>query len=97
MVENLPAMQETWIQSLGQEGPLEKEMAGHSSILAFSQCQLLLYHHHHHHHCIKNTFFPYQGTSVKYLNLCKIRFLPQYLIHGANPFKYIRTGGIRHF
>ena len=35
MVENLPAMQETWIQSLGQEGPLEKEMAGHSSILAW--------------------------------------------------------------
>ena len=35
MVENLPATQETWIQSLGQEGPLEKEMAGHSSILAW--------------------------------------------------------------
>jgi len=34
MVKNLPAMQETWAQSLGQEGPLEKEMATHSSILA---------------------------------------------------------------
>ena len=27
-------MQETWVQSLGQEAPLEKEMATHSSILA---------------------------------------------------------------
>ena len=30
-----PAMQETWIQFLGQEDPLEKEMATHSSILAW--------------------------------------------------------------
>jgi len=35
MVKNLPAMQETWIQSLGQEDPLEKETAIHSSILAW--------------------------------------------------------------
>ena len=34
MVKNLPAMQETCIWSLGQEDPLEKEMATHSSILA---------------------------------------------------------------
>ena len=34
-VKNLPAMQETWVQSLGQEGPLEKSMATHSSILAW--------------------------------------------------------------
>ena len=33
MVKNLPAMQETWVQSLGWEDPLEKEM--HSSILAW--------------------------------------------------------------
>ena len=31
----LPAMQETWVLSLGQEDPLEKEMATHSSILAW--------------------------------------------------------------
>ena len=31
MVKNLPAMQETWVQSLGQKDPLEKEMATHSS------------------------------------------------------------------
>ena len=31
----LPAMQETWVQSLGQEDSLEKEMAVHSSILAW--------------------------------------------------------------
>ena len=35
LVKNLPAMQETWIQSLGQEDPLEKGMATHSSILAW--------------------------------------------------------------
>ena len=34
MVKSLPAMQETWIQSLGQEDSLEKGMATHSSILA---------------------------------------------------------------
>ena len=32
---NLPAVQETWVQFLGQEDPLEKEMATHSSILAW--------------------------------------------------------------
>ena len=31
----LPAMWETWVRSLGQEDPLEKEMATHSSILAW--------------------------------------------------------------
>ena len=34
-VKNPPAMQETWVQSLGREDPLEKEMATHSSILAW--------------------------------------------------------------
>ena len=34
-VKCLPAMRETWIQSLGQEDPLEKEMATHSDILAW--------------------------------------------------------------
>ena len=32
-VKNLPAVQETWVQTLGWEDPLEKEMAIHSSIL----------------------------------------------------------------
>ena len=35
MVKNLPAMQETQVQSLGREDPLEKEMATHSSILTW--------------------------------------------------------------
>ena len=35
MVKRLPAMQETQIQSLGRDDPLEKEMATHSSILAW--------------------------------------------------------------
>ena len=34
-VKNLPAMEETWVQSLGQEDLLEKGMATHSSILAW--------------------------------------------------------------
>ena len=35
MVKNLPAMQETQVQSLGQEDPLQKGLATHSSILAW--------------------------------------------------------------
>ena len=35
MVENLPAMSETWVRSLGWEDPLEKGKATHSSILAW--------------------------------------------------------------
>ena len=35
MVKNLPAMWETWVQSLGWDDPLEKGMATHSSILAW--------------------------------------------------------------
>ena len=34
VVRNLPAMWETQVRSLGQEDPLEKEMATHSSVLA---------------------------------------------------------------
>ena len=36
LVKNLPAMQETWVRFLGWEDPLEKEMAVHSSILAWN-------------------------------------------------------------
>ena len=36
MVESLLALRETWVQSLGQEDPLEKEMASHSRILAWT-------------------------------------------------------------
>ena len=35
LVKNLPTIQETWVQFLGREDPLEKEMATHSSILAW--------------------------------------------------------------
>ena len=35
MVKNLPALQETWVQSLGWEDPLEEGIATHSSILAW--------------------------------------------------------------
>ena len=35
VVKNLPAIQETWVRSLGQEDPLEKRMATHFNILAW--------------------------------------------------------------
>ena len=35
MVKHLPTMRETWVRSLGRKDPLEKEMATHSSILAW--------------------------------------------------------------
>ena len=35
MVKNLPAMRETWVPSLGREDPLEKEIAIHSSTIAW--------------------------------------------------------------
>ena len=35
MVRHLSTMRETWVQSLGQEDPLEKDMATHSSVLAW--------------------------------------------------------------
>ena len=35
LVKHPPAIQETWLRSLGQEDPLEKEIAAHSSILAW--------------------------------------------------------------
>ena len=35
LVKNPPAMQETWVRPLGWEDPLEKEMATHSSVLAW--------------------------------------------------------------
>ena len=51
LVKNLPAMQETWVQSLGWEDPLEKGKAAHSNILAwripwpvYSQTQLSNFH-----------------------------------------------------
>ena len=34
MVKNVPALQETWVQSLGWDDPLEEDMATHSSVLA---------------------------------------------------------------
>ena len=35
MLKNLPAVQENWVQTLGQEGPLQEGMATHSRILAW--------------------------------------------------------------
>ena len=35
MIKHMPAIQETWVQSLSWEDPLEEEMATHSSILAW--------------------------------------------------------------
>ena len=49
LVKNLPAMQETWVQSLGWEDPLEKGKPTHSSILAWvakSRTRLGNFHFH---------------------------------------------------
>ena len=40
-VKRLSTMRETWVLSLGREDPLEKEMATHSSILAWRMCKWL--------------------------------------------------------
>ena len=40
-LKRLSAMRETWVLSLGREDPLEKEMATHSSILAWRMCKWL--------------------------------------------------------
>ena len=40
MIKRLPAVRETWVQSLGREDPLEKEMATHSSTLAWKIPQM---------------------------------------------------------
>ena len=42
-VKNLLAIQETWVQFLGQKDPLEKEMATHSSILSWAEARSRLY------------------------------------------------------
>ena len=42
-VKRLPTMRETWVQSLGQEDPLEKEMATHSSICSNCGCNWRVY------------------------------------------------------
>ena len=39
-VKNLPAMQETWVLSLGGDDPLEEGMATHSSVLAMATLEL---------------------------------------------------------
>ena len=41
MVKNLPAIQETWVQSLSWDDPLEKGKATHSSVLAWRGCKEL--------------------------------------------------------
>ena len=45
MVKNLPAMQETWVQFLGQEDPLEKGKATYSSILAQIVIAIIYYYY----------------------------------------------------
>ena len=82
MVKHLSAMQETWVQSLGWEDPLEKEMAAHSSILAWkipwtmepgrlhgvSKSQKRL-----------RFPFPFQSTSCKILGWMKHKLEPRLL------------------
>ena len=66
-VKHLPAMQDTWVQSLGQEDPLEKEMATHSSTLAWK---------------IPQTEKPgrLQSMTVSFLNRIFLLSSPHYII-----------------
>ena len=77
MVKHLSAMQETWVQSPGQEDPLEKETATHSSILFFffqysclenstdrgAQQATVPWDHRVGHHCAIFTFTFHVGSS----------------------------------
>ena len=62
-VKNLPAMQETWVRSLGLEDPLEKGMATHFSILAWEILTLAGKHRWSSCSYIK---FPHGGSSFHY-------------------------------
>ena len=42
MVKHPPAVQETWVRSLGWEDPLEKDIATHSSVLAWTLCVFVI-------------------------------------------------------
>ena len=64
LVKNLPAMRETLVQSIGWEDPLEKEMASHSSILAWripwtveSRTQLNDFHFHYEYYSLIYSYF----------------------------------------
>ena len=81
LVDNLPAMQETWVRSLGWDDSLEKGMATHSSILAKSRTQQsnILFHFHM---CIfscgfySSIFFP---SSPSEPNFSRRMFIFKYL------------------
>ena len=83
MVKNLPAMQETWVQSLGWEDPLQKGMATRSSIMAWriprglkeldttEQLSLLLKYF-----CMSHQFPLYYFTLVEFiLNSIEVKFV----------------------
>ena len=65
-VKRLPAMQETWVRSLGRKDPLEKEMATHSSILAWripwTEEQAIV-------HGVTKSWTPLKRLSMQFKNL----------------------------
>ena len=69
MVKNLPAMQETWVQSLGWEDPLEKETATHSSILTSGKP---------HRQRSLVGYSPWGHKELDATNMCKISLLSLY-------------------
>ena len=69
LVKNLPAMQETWVQSLGWEDPLEKGKATHSSILAWRIPWTTV-------HGVANS----QTRLSDFCFLSSLHFLPNYLM-----------------
>ena len=102
MVKNLPAMQETQVQSLGQEDPLEEGMTTHSSILAWEthrqkilvgyspwgqKHDLATKHHHQHPTCHRAT-----GPSH---NNYKVRAPQRKITHDATKILHAATKILR--
>ena len=85
-LKRLPAMWETWVRSLGWEDPLEKEMATHSSILAWKipwtekpgglqsmgrkESDMTEQFHFHFHSCFAGRFFPVCATREAHYATC---------------------------
>ena len=104
MVKRLPTMWETQVQSLGREGLLEKEMATHSSILAWKiprmeeACRLPstgLHFHFHLHFCSMSFFLSFRVQSTSYIQCVYAKLLHMCLTL-CNPMGYSRPGSSVH-
>ena len=99
MVKNLPAMQETWVWSLGWEDPLEEGMSTHSSILAsripmdrepagYSPWDRRVGHYWAPKHRIAHLFLVFWETSVLFSTVAAPSYIPTNNVWGF-PFLHI--------